>query len=153
MSKLYGSVSLWHYFAENVRTTVMKRHCHNSRDKLCRHYESKTGFCMGKLRGKWLKRGAFPRHIPVLLTKGNAPPPPPGEYFLGRSNISQVKQQIFVSSFYKTKYIATEYGRYGILWTWTIADMDCDWHRLWLRWTMIDMSESQSVIGSSVFTK
>ena len=31
---------------------------------------------MGKLRVKWLKTGAFPRHIPVLLTStvGSASP-------------------------------------------------------------------------------
>ncbi len=31
----------------------------------------KLAFCMGKLRVKWLKTGAFLRHIPVLLTIHN----------------------------------------------------------------------------------
>ncbi len=33
----------------------------------------KLAFCKGKLRVKWLKTGAFPRYIPVLLTTGSAP--------------------------------------------------------------------------------
>ncbi len=34
----------------------------------------KLAFWMGKLRVKWLKTGAFLRHIPVLLTIGSASP-------------------------------------------------------------------------------
>ncbi len=34
----------------------------------------KLAFCMGKLRVKWLKSGAFPQHLHVLLTIGSASP-------------------------------------------------------------------------------
>ena len=46
-------------------------------DKICSIMKVKLAFCMGKLRVKWLKTGAFPQHIPVpvLLTLGSAPPP------------------------------------------------------------------------------
>ncbi len=40
------------YFAENFRTIVMKRHCHNARDKFSRHYESKIGFLRGQIESK-----------------------------------------------------------------------------------------------------
>ncbi len=38
----------------------------------------KLAFCMGNLRVKCLKIGSFPRHMPVLLTIGSAPPFLPG---------------------------------------------------------------------------
>ena len=34
---------------KKFRTIVMKRHCHNVRDKFSRHYESKTGFLYGQI--------------------------------------------------------------------------------------------------------
>ena len=60
-------------FGENVRTIVMKRHCHNAREKFVDIMKVILAFCLCRLRVKWLKAGAFPRHIPVLLTIGSAP--------------------------------------------------------------------------------
>ncbi len=60
---VYGRVSLRHYFAENIRTIVTKRHCHNARDKFCRHYESKTGFLHGQIVSKMAQnRGISAAH-------------------------------------------------------------------------------------------
>ncbi len=44
MSKLYGMVSLWHYFAENFRTVIMKRHCHNARENFVGIMKVKLAF-------------------------------------------------------------------------------------------------------------
>ncbi len=55
-------------------TIVMKRHIAIMQGiNFVGIMKVKVAFCMGKLHVKWLKTGAFPRHIPVLLTIGNAP--------------------------------------------------------------------------------
>ena len=76
---VYGRVSLWHYscyFAENFRTIVMKRH--NAITMITQGINfvgsmkvqlRVLAFCIGKLRVKWLKTGAFLQHIPVPLRK------------------------------------------------------------------------------------
>ncbi len=35
-----------------IFTIVMKRHCHNTRDKFCRHYEIKLGFLHRQIESK-----------------------------------------------------------------------------------------------------
>ncbi len=41
----------------------MKRHCHNARDKFCRHYESKIGFLHGQIESKMTQnRGISAAH-------------------------------------------------------------------------------------------
>ncbi len=37
----------------------MKLHCHNARDKFCRHFESKTGFVHGQIESKMAQNGGI----------------------------------------------------------------------------------------------
>ncbi len=47
------------YFAEKFRNIVMKRHCHNARDKCCRHYVSKTGILHAQIQSKMAQNRGF----------------------------------------------------------------------------------------------